>query len=234
MAEVLLVHGSCHGAWCWDLLVPHLSALGHSVRTIDLPSHGADTTPPDTVTLDSYAAAIADAIDTQAVVIGHSMAGYPITAAAERAPHKIAKLIYLCAYVPQNGRALVDLRRESGSTLPAAVSVDATRTTFRFRPEAAKAALYHDVSDDRIAWALERLTPQPILPQETPLTIDRSAGIARRYVICDQDQAIPAEYQRVMTADWPRDHVVTLNTSHSPFLSVPGDLAAVLDTLIRT
>jgi hypothetical protein len=29
MAEVLLIHGSCHGAWCWRDLIPALAARGH-------------------------------------------------------------------------------------------------------------------------------------------------------------------------------------------------------------
>jgi pimeloyl-ACP methyl ester carboxylesterase len=45
MAEFLLIHGSCHGAWCWRDVLPELERLGHSARAIDLPSHGVDQTP---------------------------------------------------------------------------------------------------------------------------------------------------------------------------------------------
>ena len=45
MADVVLVHGSMHGAWCWDLLIPLLADMGHTVHAIDLPGQGADTTP---------------------------------------------------------------------------------------------------------------------------------------------------------------------------------------------
>ena len=31
MAEYLLIHGSCHGAWCWRDVIPALEALGHAV-----------------------------------------------------------------------------------------------------------------------------------------------------------------------------------------------------------
>ena len=53
MSDFLLIHGSCHGAWCWDDLIPELEALGHTARAIDLPSHGADKTPVAEVSLDS-------------------------------------------------------------------------------------------------------------------------------------------------------------------------------------
>ena len=39
MARFLLIHGSCHGAWCWRDLLPELAARGHEARAIDLPFH---------------------------------------------------------------------------------------------------------------------------------------------------------------------------------------------------
>ena len=31
MATFVLVHGSCHGGWCWKKLIPHLNRKGHDV-----------------------------------------------------------------------------------------------------------------------------------------------------------------------------------------------------------
>jgi len=86
MSEIVLVHGSGHGAWCWRDVVPVLEALGHDRRAIDLPSHGDDPTPLEQVTLERYADAVLAAITGRAVVVGHSMAGFPISLAAEIAP----------------------------------------------------------------------------------------------------------------------------------------------------
>ena len=110
MARILLVHGSCHGAWCWRDLIPELTALGHDAFAIDLPSHGTDTTPMAEVTLDLYAQAILDALDGPTIVVGHSMAGYPISRAADLRPANIARLVYLCAYVPWDDHSLVEMR----------------------------------------------------------------------------------------------------------------------------
>lgn len=55
-----------------------LSALGHSVRAIDLPGLGDDDTPADSVTADDWAIAVADAaraMDRPAVLVGHSLGG---------------------------------------------------------------------------------------------------------------------------------------------------------------
>ncbi len=38
--EFVLVHGACHGAWCWEAVAERLAAKGHAVVTLDLPGHG--------------------------------------------------------------------------------------------------------------------------------------------------------------------------------------------------
>ncbi|WP_439154831.1 alpha/beta fold hydrolase [Yoonia sp.] len=227
MSDFLLIHGSCHGAWCWDDVIAHLRAAGHTARAIDLPSHGSDTTPPGDVTLDLYARAIVDAIDTPVVLVGHSMAGYPITAAANLAPEKISKLVYLCAYVPMAGKSLADMRRMAPSQpLLDAIIVDADRVTFSVDPSQAADKFYHDVPRDRAEWAVAQLCPQPILPQETPMvpTLD----LPRHYIRCSDDRTIPPEFQVTMTAGWPAETITQMPTSHSPFLSDPAGLAAHL------
>ncbi len=227
MAEFLLIHGSCHGAWCWDGLIPHLQAAGHSARAIDLPSHGDDPTDPAEVTLDRYANAIITAIDTPVVLVGHSMAGYPITQAANLAPEKISKLIYLCAYAPMAGQSTAQMRQMADTQpLRDAIIVAPDRVTFSIDPAKATEKFYHDVDPARATWAVGQLGPQPILPQETAIT--QLPNVARHYIRCTNDRTIPPAFQTKMTADWPNEMVAQLPTSHSPFLSAPALLATAL------
>nr|WP_213396450.1 alpha/beta fold hydrolase [Yoonia sp.] len=232
MSDFLLIHGSCHGAWCWDDLIPHLTTMGHTARAIDLPSHGQDRTPAGEVTLALYARAIVAAIETPVILVGHSMAGYPITAAAGLAPDKISALVYVCAYVPMAGKSLADMRRMAPSQpLLDAIIVDEARVTFCVDPAKAAEKFYHDVPPARAAWAIGQLGPQPILPQETPLVPMHS--LPRHYLRCTDDRTIPPKFQTTMTADWPAGTVSDLPTSHSPFLSDPALLAQHLDRIAR-
>lgn len=67
-----LVHGAYHGAWCWSLLAPELTALGYRCVTVDLPCESASGGAAE------YAVAAADAfadVDDDLVVVGHSLAG---------------------------------------------------------------------------------------------------------------------------------------------------------------
>ncbi len=232
MADFLLIHGSCHGAWCWREVIPALQALGHDARAIDLPSHGDDPIPADEVTLDLYADAIVDALTGPTVLVGHSMGGFPVTAAAERAPERIARLVYLCAYVPMPGKTLAEMRRMAPTQpLLDAIAVAGDRITFTIDPEKAIDRFYHDVDPGLAAWAVSRLGPQPILPQETALVPDRAARLPRTYIRCTGDRAVPPAFQGAMTAHWPEGTVHDMATSHSPFLSDPAGLARLLSDI---
>ncbi|MCF3593259.1 alpha/beta fold hydrolase [Rhodobacteraceae bacterium LMO-12] len=233
MADFLLIHGACHGAWCWRDLIPELSALGHTARAIDLPGHGGDLTPINEITLQSYADAILAAIDTPVVLVGHSMAGYPISLAAEIAPEKISRLIYLCAYVPEPGLSLADMRRKAPrQPLMKALLRSDDAKSFRFDPAQVREVFYHDCPEGTAAYANTRLCAQAIAPQETACVLsERYASVRRSYIRCTDDRTIPPEYQVTMTAGWPQEDVFALPTSHSPFFADPPRLAALLSRI---
>jgi len=72
--DIALVHGSYHGAWCWDFLRPELERRGHRVITMDLPISDPTLGAAD------YAKAVEAALDpdTEPILVGHSMAGLVI------------------------------------------------------------------------------------------------------------------------------------------------------------
>lgn len=237
MTRIVLVHGSCHGAWCWRDVLPPLRAAGHDAVAIDLPSHGEDRTPLAEVTLDAYARAILAAIGPEpAVVVGHSMAGYPISLAAEMEPQKVRKLLYLCAYLPVNGMSLVEMRQAAPrQPLLPAVRRSADGVSFTIDPAMAPEVFYHDCPPEAVAYAVPRLCAQAILPQATPVTLGgRFASVPKHYILCEDDRTIPPEYQATMVADWPEARVTRLPTSHSPFFSAPGRLAGLIAQLAET
>ncbi|MBM9593089.1 alpha/beta fold hydrolase [Roseitranquillus sediminis] len=230
MASFLLIHGAWHGAWCWRDVLPLLREAGHTARAIDLPSHGNDRTPPEDVTLATYAEAIRAAIDEPTILLGHSMGGYPITAAAERSPADIEHLVYLCAYAPLSGLSLAEMRKRAArQPLVEAMIRSDDGKTVSLDPTRAEALLYHDCPPGTIEYALPRMTSQPIEPQETPLDVtETSAAVPASYILCEDDRAIPPEYQAEMAERC--DEVYRLPCGHSPFFAMPQRLA---DTLIR-
>ncbi len=233
MTDFLLIHGSCHGAWCWRDVIPALQDLGHSARAIDLPSHGADQTPLGEVTLDLYARRILDAIETPVVLVGHSMGGYPITQAAALAPEKVQRLVYLTAYLPMPGMGLGEMRKlaEEQPLMPA-IRPSADRASFTFDPAQVPALFYHDCPPEAVTYAFAHLTPQAVKPQVTPVEgLERAEALPRDYIVCTEDRAIPPAFQREMASRLPPERVHDLATSHSPFFANPEGLAQILSGL---
>ena len=230
MADILLVHGSAHGAWCWRDFIPELEALGHKAEAIDLPSHGNDPTPVNDVTLDMYADAIIAKLDRPRVLMGHSMGGYPVSLVAERRPDLVQHIVYLCAYVPKPGFTLAEMRKDAPrQPLIEAIQMSDDRKSFTANPSMLREKFYADCSDEQLAYAAEHLCPQAVAPNNTPVALtDRYASVPRSYIRCMQDGAIPYEYQVSMTSSWPEGSVVDMDTSHSPFFSDPANLARIV------
>lgn len=234
MADFLLIHGASHGAWCWSKLVPELEARGHTARAIDLPSHGDDPTPPEAVTLSDYVAACVDALGDDTILVGHSLGGLTITLAAAQAPERVSTLVYLCAFVPPPGQAFAEIRQSAVTdALQSTVSVDRDRGVSNVVTANAAPVFYSDCTEEDIAYALPRLSPQPIAVLTEPLLFDPPAT-ERHYILCAGDRVIRPDYQRGITGGWPDDHVHEMASGHSPFFSDPGRLAEILDTIAKT
>lgn len=232
MADFLLIHGSCHGAWCWDATTRALEELGHHACAIDLPGHGADPTPPEDVTLEHYAKAIDEALDGSVHLVGHSMAGFAIAAAAERAADRISSLIYLAALPPLPGKSIVDIQRmHPDQPLRDAIRISEDRKTWWPDPQTGAERFYHDVPADIAIAAMARLTPEPMAPQITPIHPQKALTLRRHYILCEEDHAVATALQEMLCKDWQGGKVIRLASSHSPFLSCPKALAKALARL---
>jgi pimeloyl-ACP methyl ester carboxylesterase len=114
MTTFVLVHGSCHGGWCWKKVTrllanhnhraytPTLTGLGersHLLREdIDLSTHILDITQEfEYEDLDNV------------ILVGHSYGGMVISGVAERIPDRIKRLVYLDGYIPEDGKTAFDL-----------------------------------------------------------------------------------------------------------------------------
>ena len=121
MSTFVLVHGAWHGGWCWYKVAALLRQKGHTVLAPDLPAHGRDQTPINAVSMQSYAQRVVDVMRTAnepVILVGHSMGGFVISAAAEQQPQTVAKLVYLAAFLLDDGQTFGDAAvRDAGSTV---------------------------------------------------------------------------------------------------------------------
>jgi pimeloyl-ACP methyl ester carboxylesterase len=231
MSTFVLVAGAWHGAWCWQPVRERLVVAGHRVVVAELPGTGADTTGARTVTLASWAGFVADLVRAQAeapVLVGHSRGGAVISQAAERAPDAIRRLVYVAAYLLPDGASVAECARADPDSLVAPNMVPARGgVTCTLKPEVVREAFYGSCTPETAAWAEARLTPEPLKPLVTPLSLTAAnfGRVPRDYLACAADRTISRAAQRAMVTALPCEALLELDTDHSPFLSRPDELA---------
>jgi pimeloyl-ACP methyl ester carboxylesterase len=113
MATYILVPGGWHGGWAFDAVARLLTEAGHDVDALTL--SGMDGGPAAGVNLECHIAATIAAIeaaDTPVVLAGHSYGGMVIAGAADRLPSRVAALVFVDAYVPDDGDSVWSLTSE--------------------------------------------------------------------------------------------------------------------------
>jgi pimeloyl-ACP methyl ester carboxylesterase len=220
---VVLVHGAWHGSWVWDTLRTELGT-DIEVRTVGLPSAG-----PRLGSLADDVAAIRStvaAVNGPVVVVAHSYGGLPVTEGLADMDN-VVRIVYLAAFLIDAGMSLAGAL---GGGMPDWWDVhEKEGYVAALRPEE---VFYNDLDVATAKNSAERLTHQALSPFLEPLTAAAWRSIPSSYVLCEKDQAIPLPVQEMMAANATR--TTRLSSSHSPFLSVPKELAAVLRSEITS
>jgi pimeloyl-ACP methyl ester carboxylesterase len=222
---LLLVHGSWHGPWCWEKLVPALERRGVPTVTVALPSSGDDPAKLGNVPDDAAAVAEAEAgIAGDVIVVGHSYGGVVITE-ARHAPN-VRHLVYLGAFMPDLGQSLVSLLPPG--PLPPFVIGNPDGSTEVNMPMAVD-TFYADCDAETAQWAVAHLRRHNGLANVTPVTHCAWRELSSSYIVLTEDHASPPFMQRELARQAGETHEMA--TSHSPFLSQPDALAALLETI---
>jgi pimeloyl-ACP methyl ester carboxylesterase len=233
---IVLVHGGGHGAWCWE---PLLAFLDGPVVAVDLPpvsirgGPGRHETPPElaTVSLAEWADAVLGAADgagfDRFVLVGHSLAGLTIAAVAQRAPERVAHLVYVSALAPaqgENGLSAMapEMMERVAGGLTEAVVID---------------MFCNDMDAAQTRFVLDHFGGDAVQVMVEP--VDRSgipAALAKTYVRLRRDNALTPAAQDASIAALAavpggEVAVVDLDSGHNVMISHPADLAAVLNQL---
>jgi pimeloyl-ACP methyl ester carboxylesterase len=229
LADTLLVHGSFHSSDCWGDLPERLSQAGITAHVVALPGHTGRPHPALGVNMRLYANGVihrAEEVGRPLLLVGHSMGGFVISAAAELRPDLFARMVYLSAFVPKMGRS-------SLATVPPTSAL--LRASLAFRPngsvamktEPGKQVFYNRCDKQLQEQAVGRLCPQPVRPLFSTITVtpDRLGTVPKRYIETTDDNAVPVESQRVMQGHQTFESVESIDSDHSPFLSAPERLS---------
>jgi pimeloyl-ACP methyl ester carboxylesterase len=222
--KFVLVHGAWGGSWMWARLAQLLRTQGHEVFTPSMTGIGerAHLASAD-VDLSLHTKDILQVIEYERlcdfVLVGHSYGGMVVTGVADRVADKVRTLVYLDAFVPRNGEALLDLARPE---MRAAIQ-DLKDSIPPLPPQR------QGMTDPQeIAWVEGRRDPQPIGTFKEKVSLKGNYRGKKTYIFCSGYS--PTSFSGFATAakadkSWQYHE---LPTHHYPQISMPRELAALL------
>ncbi|KAI7746927.1 hypothetical protein M8C21_020656 [Ambrosia artemisiifolia] len=251
----VLVHGACHGAWCWFKLKPLLEAAGHRVSIFDLSASGTNTEVIQHVaTLSAYTKPLLEFMAAvppteKVVLVGHSLGGMNIALAMEMFPEKVSVAVFLAAFMPDYAHKLsyvLDQYKEKASAedwmdtqfLPYNAEIDSEMSMF-FGPKFMSSKLYQLCSDQDLELGKTLIRPSSLFMKDLHDANQFTEGgygyVRRVYVICDEDQAIKKGFQQWMIDNYPVDDVKELkDVDHMAMLSDSKQLNVCLLDIAHT
>ncbi len=230
---ILVCHGAWFGGWAWQRLRPPAEAGGFRLLTPTYTGLGerAHLAHPD-IDLDTYIQDILNVITyedlSDVILLGHSFGGMVATGVADRARDRIKQLIYLDAFVPRDGKSILDIN----VALQGRVREEAKSGDSRSLPPIPFPA---DTSPADIAWCRPRLVNMPFQVIDTKLRLQKGElALPRSYIYCTRplpgDVFAPFAMRAKSEAGW---RYFEIDASHSPNLTAPEALMALLEEVIE-
>jgi pimeloyl-ACP methyl ester carboxylesterase len=217
----VLVHGAWHGGWCWSKLTPLLTSAGHRVHAPTLTGLGerAHLLTPE-ITLDTHIEDIKAVFHYQdvrdALLVGHSYGGMVVAGVAPSLVSRLAGVVYLDAFLPEDGKALQDY-----------VQLGAPAGVWRLPPPG-KPPRWGVTEPADIAWMEARLGDQPLKTFTQPVRIseDISARVPHTFILCGKSRQFVEAGERAKRRSFRYREL--LSAGHDAMISQPAELAKLL------
>ncbi len=240
MAVFVLVHPAWFGGWCWKKLVPLLEEQGHIVHTPTLTGLGerSHLAHPGIVMqthIDDVTSVLTYDDLEEVILAGTSSSGAVISGVADRAPERISQLVYMDAFVPDDGQAVFDLippqRRPAMEALVESEGFGWLLPRFAAQPWEQFVRQAWQVADEAdLRWMLARLRPTPFGHFTSPVRLVNPAAerLPRTYIRCHGFRHPGFDRYAQTASQDPRWRLLQLESNHLPYITSPHELAPML------
>lgn len=232
----VLVHGAWHGGWCWRKVRAALQSSGTEVHTPTLTGLGERAhLASREICLNTHVEDVLGVLEAEdlsdVVLVGHSYAGIVVSAVADRAAGRVARLVYLDAVVPRDGQCLYDRAPPQLKTHfeeQARIAGEGWRV-----PASVMTPQFLGLkTEEDVGWVIPKLTPHPIRTFREAVRLSAHfPQMPRTYINSIGDK--PLGQPRTVQADGIEDYH-ELQTGHDAMVTASDDVAAFLrDTAER-
>jgi pimeloyl-ACP methyl ester carboxylesterase len=232
MAAFVLVHGAWLGGWCYKHVARHLRRAGHDVYTPTLTGLGerAHLMSPS-ISLKTHIDDVLGVIHweelSDIVLCGHSYGGTVISGVAEQAVDQIRSLVFLDAFVPEDGQSHMALFPAEHAQL---MRQDARQNGdgYMLTPPTAERV---NLNAADVAWANALCGKHPLACFEQKVALSGARErVARRTYIVATGWASPFETFAKRFEQDPAWQVKHVDCGHLIMLDRPQELAEILLT----
>jgi len=226
----VLVHGGGFSSAAWDRLRPLLP--GPAVA-VDLPGRGArsDRELSDVTIQDCAEAVVEDMVEasvTDAVLVGHSLAGVTVPQVLALAPDRVRAAVLVSAIVPDHGGTVM---ATMDPETRAAVLTALAAGTYRPGAGAGLEMLCNDLDEEQTRFVVESRCDDSARLLTDPVDLGGlQAPVPRWYVHLTRDRRVPPALQDQCNTRWHGKRV-TLESGHMAMVADPQGLAELLGTI---
>ncbi|CAJ2635488.1 salicylic acid-binding protein 2-like [Trifolium pratense] len=238
----VLVHGVCHGAWCWYKVKPRLESAGHLVTVLDLAASGTNLKKIEDVnTISEYSEPLLQLMATippneKVILVGHSLGGLNIALAMEQFPEKVAVGVFLTAVAPDIDHNASYVLEKFIESIPAAEWLDTenfqsgSKKSMLFGPKFLSNKLYQQSSTEDLELAKTLLRPgslfiEDLIQQKNLFSKQGYGSVPRAFVVCKDDLGIPLKFQHWMIQNAGINDVLEIKgADHMAMLCKPQQL----------
>jgi pimeloyl-ACP methyl ester carboxylesterase len=197
MSTFVLVHGAWHDGSAWEAVIQHLEVKDHQAFAPTIAGHGKGTNK--NVNHAQCTQSIVDYIAskdlTDIVLLGHSFGGTIIAKVAEVISDRIRRLIFLNAFVLNDGESLTDNVPPDTQVLFDQLARESDDRTMMLPFEIWREVFINDADLELAKSSYAQLSPQPYQPFIDKLDLKQfySLPIPKSYLYCTEDNCLPQE-----------------------------------------
>jgi pimeloyl-ACP methyl ester carboxylesterase len=226
---IVLVHGAFADSSSWTSEIGFLQAKGYTVVAVANPLR-------DVASDSAYLLSVLQTISGPIVLVGHSYAGFPISAAAA-ADSQVKALVYVAAYIPDAGESPADLTYKfPGSELTGSNLIERAEpggTDIYINPADFGAVYAGGLSPAQTAVAAVTQRPITASALADPATVNPPASVPKWEIVALEDHAIPTQAEIYM-ANRAHATIVTTNSGHDVPAARPGVVDSVILQAVRS
>ena len=232
----VLAHGSFLGGWVWTHVAERLRKQGHRVFTPSFTGMGDRVhLLQANITIETFAQDLIQTIVaeevTQAILVGHSFAGVPVSMVADRIPERLAHVVMLDSVVVESGKTGFSAYPPDSVASRIAAAQKETHGLAVPPPTTLAPGVWgltegtHDYE-----WVKRRVTAHPLGSYTTPVNLRNPLGngLPRTYIRCTGPTNPVIDRSAALVKSLSGWKWAEIGSAHHPMLTHPDQLTAIL------